>query len=115
MEAGRRADSRGRRLRPAADELAQIAEMAVEHAKRIAERGGDAVVIVDGLDALAPAAARRVFAAARNTEEAGSLTIVAATGSGGELPAARDHARRARGRRRAGHRGVGDARAELLG
>lgn len=67
------------------DELAQIAEMAVERAKRIAERGGDAVVIVDGLDALAPAAARRVFGAARNTEEAGSLTVVAATGSAGEL------------------------------
>jgi len=68
-----------------ADELAQIAEMAVERAKRIAERGGDAVVIVDGLDALQPPAARRVFGAARKLEEAGSLTIVAATGSGGEL------------------------------
>jgi transcription termination factor Rho len=67
------------------DELAQIAEMAIERAKRIAERGGDAVVIVDGLDALAPAAARRVFGAARKTEEAGSLTVVAATGSAGEL------------------------------
>jgi transcription termination factor Rho len=67
------------------DELAQIAEMAIERAKRIAERGGDAIVIVDGLDALAPAAARRVFGAARNTEEAGSLTVVAASGSGGEL------------------------------
>jgi transcription termination factor Rho len=67
------------------DELAQIADMGVERAKRIAERGGDAVLIVDGLDSLAPAAARRVFGAARKTEEAGSLTIVAATGSGGEL------------------------------
>ena len=67
------------------DELAQIAEMAVERAKRIAERGGDAVVIIDGLDALAPAAARRVFASARNVEEAGSLTVVAATGSADEL------------------------------
>jgi transcription termination factor Rho len=67
------------------DELAQIAEMAVERAKRIAERGGDAVVIVDGLDALAPAAARRVFGAARKTEEAGSVTVVAATGDAGEL------------------------------
>jgi transcription termination factor Rho len=67
------------------DELAQIAEMAIEHAKRIAESGGDAIVIIDGLDALQPAAARRVFGAARNTEEAGSLTVVAATGSAGEL------------------------------
>jgi transcription termination factor Rho len=67
------------------DELAQIAEMAVERAKRIVERGGDAVVIVDGLDVLAPPAARRVFGAARNTEEAGSLTVVAATGGAEEL------------------------------
>jgi transcription termination factor Rho len=67
------------------DELGQIAEMAIERAKRIAERGNDAVVIVDGLDALAPPAARRVFGAARKTEEAGSLTVVAATGSAGEL------------------------------
>jgi transcription termination factor Rho len=67
------------------DELAQIADMAVERAKRIAERGGDAIVVIDGLDALAPAAARRVFGAARNTEEAGSLTVVAAAASAGEL------------------------------
>lgn len=67
------------------DELGQIAEMAVERAKRIVENGGDAVLIVDGLDALAPAVARRVFGAARNTEEAGSLTVVAATGIAGEL------------------------------
>ena len=69
----------------APDELGQIADMAVERAKRIVERGGDAIVIIDGLDALAPAAARRVFGAARNTEEAGSLTVVAATGNAGEL------------------------------
>lgn len=67
------------------DELAQIADMAVERAKRVAERGGDAVLVIDGLDTLAPPAARRVFGAARNIEEAGSVTIVAATGSGGEL------------------------------
>lgn len=67
------------------DELAQIADMAVERAKRIAERGGDAVLVIDGLDALSAAAARRVFGAARNIEEAGSLTIVAATGSGADL------------------------------
>jgi transcription termination factor Rho len=67
------------------DELAQIAEMAVERAKRIAERGGDAVLVIDGLEALAPAVSRRVFGAARKLEEGGSLTIVAATGSGGPL------------------------------
>jgi transcription termination factor Rho len=67
------------------DELAQMADMAVERAKRIAEQGRDAVLLVDGLDALPPPAARRLFGAARNLEEAGSLTIVAATGSAGEL------------------------------
>lgn len=68
-----------------AEELAQIAEMAVERAKRTVEGGGHAVLVIDGLDTLPAPAARRVFAAARNTVEAGSLTIVAAVGSGGEL------------------------------
>jgi transcription termination factor Rho len=68
-----------------ADELAQVADMAVERGKRIAEAGGHAVLVIDGLDTLSPAAARRVFGSARNTEEAGSLTIVAATGTAEEL------------------------------
>jgi transcription termination factor Rho len=62
------------------DEHAQAAEMAVERAKRAVERGQDAVVIVDSLDGLPAAATRRIFGAGRNTEEAGSLTIVATTG-----------------------------------
>jgi len=52
-------------------------ERAVETAKRIAARGGDAVVLVDGLDGLAPQAARKVLAAARNVVDGGSLTVVA--------------------------------------
>ena len=63
-----------------ADEHAQAAEMAVERAKRAVERGQDVVVIVDSLDGLPAAATRRIFGAGRNTEEAGSLTIVATTG-----------------------------------
>jgi transcription termination factor Rho len=66
------------------DEQAQAAEMAVERAKRAAESGRDAVIVIDGLDALPAGAGRRVFAAARNTEEAGSVTVIASTGLAGE-------------------------------
>jgi transcription termination factor Rho len=66
------------------DEQAQIADLAVERAKRIVERGGHAALVIDSLDALPPAAARRVFGAARSTEEGGSLTVVAATGLAAE-------------------------------
>jgi transcription termination factor Rho len=66
------------------DEQAQAAESAVERGKRAAEGGRHAVVVVDSLDALPPAAARRVFGAARATEEAGTLTVIASTGAAGE-------------------------------
>jgi len=58
----------------------QAAELAVERAKRQVERGGHAAVIVDALDAIPAGARRRLFGAARATEEGGTLTIVAATG-----------------------------------
>ena len=48
------------------------------------EAGRHAVVVLDSLDALPPAAARRVFGAARATEEAGTLTVIASTGTAGE-------------------------------
>jgi transcription termination factor Rho len=64
---------------------AQAAELAVERAKRLVERGGDAAVIVDALDALPPGVRRRLFGAARATEEGGTLTIVAATGDDHEV------------------------------
>jgi transcription termination factor Rho len=59
---------------------AQAAELAVERAKRQAERGGHAAVVIDALDALPPGVRRRLFGAARATEEGGTLTVVAATG-----------------------------------
>ena len=59
---------------------AQAAELAVERAKRVVERGGDAVVVIDSLEGLPAGTARRVFGSARKTEEAGSLTVIAATG-----------------------------------
>ena len=62
----------------------QAAELAVERAKRSAERGGDAVVVLDSLEALPAGAARRLFGAARKLEEGGSLTVVAATGLASE-------------------------------
>ena len=70
--------------RPVAEQ-AQAAEMAVERAKRAVERGGHAAVLIDSLEGLPPASARRVFGAARNTEEGGSLTVIGTTGPIGEL------------------------------
>jgi transcription termination factor Rho len=66
------------------DEQAQAAESAVERGKRAAESGRHAAIVIDSLDALPPAAARRVFGAARATEEAGTLTVIASTGTAGE-------------------------------
>jgi transcription termination factor Rho len=62
------------------DAQAQAAQLAVERAKRVAERGGDAVVVIDALHGLDPVQARRLFGAGRNLDESGSLTIIAATG-----------------------------------
>jgi transcription termination factor Rho len=76
----------------------RIADMAIERAKRLVETGKDVVIFLDsltrlarahntqrnsgrtgsgGLDVRALEKPRQLFAAARNTEEAGSLTIVA--------------------------------------
>ncbi|MFL5875924.1 MAG: Rho termination factor N-terminal domain-containing protein [Solirubrobacteraceae bacterium] len=59
------------------DSQGQAIDRVVEQARRVAARGRDAVVLVDGLDGLHPPAARKVLASARNLVEAGSLTIVA--------------------------------------
>lgn len=61
---------------------AQAAELAVERAKRRVERGGHTALLVDSLDALPAAAQRRVFGAARATEDGGALTVVATGGPG---------------------------------
>src|SRR3954453_6342275 len=66
------------------DEQAQAAEMAIERGKRAVEQGRDAAVVSDSLAALPPSVARRVFGAARATEEGGTLTVVASTGLAGE-------------------------------
>ncbi len=82
-----------------ADEHTQVAELALERAKRMVEAGRDVVVILDGITRLtraynlsAPSSGRltsggidqaaiyppkKFFGAARNAEEGGSLTILA--------------------------------------
>jgi transcription termination factor Rho len=60
-----------------ADAQAQAVEQAIEQGRRVAARGGDAVVLIDTLEQLAPQAARRALAAARNIREGGSLTVIA--------------------------------------
>jgi transcription termination factor Rho len=81
------------------DEHTQVAELAIERAKRLVEEGQDVVIILDGITRLAraynlaaPATGRimsggidtgalyppkKFFGAARNIEEGGSLTILA--------------------------------------
>jgi transcription termination factor Rho len=81
------------------EEHTQVAEMAIERAKRLVELGKDVVIILDGITRLAraynlaaPATGRimsggvdsgalyppkKFFGAARNVEEGGSLTILA--------------------------------------
>jgi transcription termination factor Rho len=59
------------------DAQAQAVEQAIEQGRRVAARGGDAVVLVDTLEYLPPAAARRAMAAARNIVDGGSLTVIA--------------------------------------
>ena len=67
------------------DDQSVAAELALERAKRVAERGGDALLAVDSLEAIAPDAARRVFAAARRLDGAGSLAVVATLALSDEL------------------------------
>src|SRR6202023_1322335 len=81
------------------EEHTQVAELAIERAKRLEEMGRDLVIILDGVTRLAraynlaaPATGRimsggrksgslyppkKFFGAARNIEEGGSLTILA--------------------------------------
>jgi transcription termination factor Rho len=59
------------------DSQGQAVERAIDAAKRVATRGGHALVLIDTLDALNPHAARKALAAARNLREGGSLTVLA--------------------------------------
>jgi transcription termination factor Rho len=59
------------------DSQGQAIERAIDAAKRVTARGGNAVVLIDSLDGLSPHAARKALAAARNLREGGSLTVIA--------------------------------------
>ncbi len=59
------------------DAQAQAVERAIDTAKRIAARGGHAVVLVDSLAAVPVPVARRALAAARAIVDGGSLTVIA--------------------------------------
>jgi len=59
------------------DAQAQAVEQAVEQGRRVAARGGDAVVVVDTLEYVPPQLARRALGAARNIVDGGSLTLIA--------------------------------------
>jgi len=54
-----------------------VVELVVEQARRIAARGGNAVVLIDTLDGLHPPTARKAMACARNVVDGGSLTVIA--------------------------------------
>jgi transcription termination factor Rho len=60
-----------------ADAQGQAVERAIEAAKRVAARGADVLVLIDGLDGMHPPAARKALAAARNLRDGGSLTVIA--------------------------------------
>jgi transcription termination factor Rho len=66
-------------LAASSDTQAQAIERCVDTAKRIAARGGNAVVLIDSLDGVPPHLARRALAAARKIVDGGSLTIIAAS------------------------------------
>ncbi|HTX45041.1 MAG TPA: Rho termination factor N-terminal domain-containing protein [Solirubrobacteraceae bacterium] len=68
------------------DAQAHAVELVLDRARRAASRGGDAVVLVDTLDGMAPHAARKLTAAARNIVGGGSLTVIATAAAplGGE-------------------------------
>jgi transcription termination factor Rho len=72
----------------AASEDAQngAVEPVIDQARRLAARGSDAVVLIDGLDGATPGIARKALAAARNIVDGGSLTVIATAASpfGGE-------------------------------
>ncbi|HLB20496.1 MAG TPA: Rho termination factor N-terminal domain-containing protein [Solirubrobacteraceae bacterium] len=59
------------------DAQSQAVDRALDAARRVAARGGDAVVLIDGLDGLSPHAARKALGAARNLRDGGSLTVIA--------------------------------------
>jgi transcription termination factor Rho len=71
------ATSSGLSFAASVDAQEAVVEQAAERGRRIALRGGNAVLLIDTLDGLSAAALRRTTAAARNLRGAGSLTVIA--------------------------------------
>jgi transcription termination factor Rho len=71
------ATSSGLSFAASADAQEAAVEQAAERGRRIAVRGGNAVLLIDTLDGLGAGAVRRTLAAARNLRGAGSLTVLA--------------------------------------
>ncbi len=73
-------------LAASSDAQSQAIDRALDAAKRVAARGGNALVMIDSLAGLNPQAARKALAAARNLRDGGSLTVIATASSpfGGE-------------------------------
>ena len=69
-----------------ADAQDQTVELVVDQARRIAVRGGHAIVLIDTLDGLHPHSARKLLAAARQIVDGGSVTLIATASNpfGGE-------------------------------
>jgi transcription termination factor Rho len=60
-----------------ADAQGQAIERAIETGRRVAARGGHAVVLIDTIEYVPAPLGRRLLAAARNIADGGSLTIIA--------------------------------------
>jgi transcription termination factor Rho len=59
-----------------AEAQASAVEQAIERGRRVAARGGDAVLLIDTLEGLHAPVAGRSLAAARNVRDGGSLTVI---------------------------------------
>jgi transcription termination factor Rho len=61
------------------DAQSKAVERAIDTAKKVTAKGGHSAVVIDSLDDLSTAAARKALGAARSVPSGGSLTIIAAS------------------------------------
>lgn len=61
----------------AEESTVKVAELSLSHARRLAERKKDVIVLIDCLSALPADLAKKLFGAARALREGGSLTVIA--------------------------------------
>jgi transcription termination factor Rho len=71
------------------DAQSQALDGVVEQVRRLVARGGDAVILIDTLDGVIPAVARKALASSRNLVDGGTLTVIATASAplGGETTA----------------------------